>query len=201
MAADDSEARGLGSPERADRVAASASPEVRSFESIFQEYFDFVWAATRRRGVPPEAADDLVQEIFIVIHAKLHTLRQPQSLRSWIYGIVRRTVSDHHRAQQTRDASGASLAIQTELQHPIPLTPLDLTERNDQVKLLWSLLEELDPPKREVFILAELEELTVPEISDALEIPLNTVYSRLRAARLAFEAALTRRAARRERGG
>jgi RNA polymerase sigma-70 factor (ECF subfamily) len=201
MAADDSEARELGSPERADRAAASADPELPSFESVFHEYFDFVWAATRRRGVSTEATDDLVQEIFIVIHSRLHTLRQPESLRSWIYGIVRRTVSAHHRAQQTRDASGASLAIQTELQHPIPPTPLDVTERNGQVRLLWTLLEQLDPAKREVFMLAELDEMTVPEIADALDIPVNTVYSRLRAARLAFEAALARRAARHERGG
>jgi RNA polymerase sigma-70 factor (ECF subfamily) len=174
---------------------------VLSFESIFQEHFEFVWSATRRHGVRAEAMDDLVQEIFIVIHSKLHTLRQPQSLRSWIYGIVRRTVSDYHRSQQARAASGASLATEIEARHPMPPTPLDLTERNDQVKLLWSLLEELDPAKREVFMLAELEEMTMPEIADALEIPLNTAYSRLRAARLAFEAALARRAARRDGGG
>jgi RNA polymerase sigma-70 factor (ECF subfamily) len=69
------------------------------------------------------------------------------------------------------------------------------------VKLLSSLLEELDEEKREVFVLAELEEMTVPEISQAIEIPVNTVYSRLRAARLAFEEALARHAARRNGGG
>ena len=81
-------------------------------------------------------------------------------------------------------------------------TPSDLAEQNDQVKLLWSLLGELDPPKREVFVLSEIEEFTAPEIAKILEIPLNTVYSRLRAARQAFEEAVARRKARREgRGG
>jgi RNA polymerase sigma-70 factor (ECF subfamily) len=174
--------------------------EVPSFEQIYERYFDFAWASARRLGVRDAAMDDVVQEIFIVIHAKIHTLQKPESLRSWIYGIVRRTVSDHHRARRTREASGVGLAVHHELEQLLPRTPLDLTEQSDQVKLLWSLLEELDLAKREVFILAELEEMTVPEVAEALEIPLNTAYSRLRAARQAFEASLARRSLR-EGGG
>jgi RNA polymerase sigma-70 factor (ECF subfamily) len=108
---------------------------------------------------------------------------------------VRRTVSDHRRAQHTRAKSAGTLAVQVELEQPRPRTPLDLKEQSDQVKLLWELLEEIAWPKREVFMLAELEEMTVPEIAEALEIPLNTAYSRLRAARIAFEEGLARRAA------
>ena len=182
---------------RADPVHPA---QVSSFESIYRQYFDFVWASVRRLGVGPPAADDVVQEVFIVIHSRLHTLEQPQALRSWIYGVVRRTVSGYHRSRRTKDASGAALAA--ELDEPRgPPTPFDLTEQNDQVKLLWSLLEELDEPKREVFAMAELDELTVPEIAEILGIPLNTAYSRLRAARQAFEEALARRSAGREGQG
>ncbi|MGC4069779.1 MAG: sigma factor-like helix-turn-helix DNA-binding protein [Polyangiaceae bacterium] len=60
------------------------------------------------------------------------------------------------------------------------------------MKLLWGLLAKLDASKRETFVLAELEEMTAPEIAAALEVPLNTVYTRLRAARLELEAALAR---------
>ena len=63
-------------------------------------------------------------------------------------------------------------------------------EQDDEEDREALLLEELDEPKRELFALVELDELSVPEAADALEIPLNTAYSRLRAARLAFEAAL-----------
>lgn len=166
--------------------------EVPPFEVLYEQYFDFVWSSTRRLGVPPASVDDIVQEIFIVIHAKIHTLKQPESLRSWIYGIVRRTVSDHHRARRSRDASGVGLIAHQELEQALPRTPSDLSEQNDQVKLLWSLLEGLDATKREVFILVEIEELTAPEVAEALDLPLNTTYSRLRAARQAFEAALAR---------
>jgi RNA polymerase sigma-70 factor (ECF subfamily) len=177
-----------------------ATDEVPSFEAIYTRYFNFVWASTRRLGVGGAAIDDVVQEIFMVIHSKIQTLRQPQSLRSWIYGIVRRTVSDHHRSRRTRDASGAAFAVQTELELPAPPTPSELAEQSDQVKLLFGLLAELDAPKREVFMLAELEEMTVPEIAEALEIPLNTAYSRLRAARIAFEEKLARQKLRSEGG-
>jgi RNA polymerase sigma-70 factor (ECF subfamily) len=190
-------------PERvipSDQVDALPAPEVPPFQAIYAQYFDFVWSSARRLGVRPAAMDDVVQEIFLVIHGRIHTLRQPQSLRSWIYGIVRRTVSDHHRSQRSRDASGVALALHAQVEQQTQLTPLELTEHNEEAKLLWSLLGEVDAPKREVLILAELEGMTAPEISEALDVPLNTVYSRLRAARFAFEAAHARHVAR-ERGG
>jgi RNA polymerase sigma-70 factor (ECF subfamily) len=192
-----------GSPPRSGvRTADSSfvSGEVSPFESIYNQYFDFVWSSVRRLGVSPAATDDVVQEVFIVIHSRLHTLEQPQALRSWIYGIVRRTVSGHHRSRRVKEASGAALAAEPNAQ-PLPPTPFDLVAQNDKVKLLFTLLEDLDEPKREVFTMAELDELTVPEIAEILEIPLNTAYSRLRAARQAFEEALVRHSARRERGG
>ncbi len=140
--------------------------------------------------------NDVVQETFIVIHAKLHTLQQPESLRSWIYGVVRRTVSGYRRTHKVRDTSGLHFIDPDGSSGVTSATPLDVAEQNSDLELLSSLLGELDEAKREVFVLAELEEMTVPEIAEALEIPLNTAYSRLRAARLAFEAGLARRAAR-----
>lgn len=188
--------REVGQSERAQQGEASPGHELPSFDAIYEQYFDFVWSSAQRLGVSGAAMDDVVQEIFIVIHSKLPTLRQPSSLRSWIYGVARRTVSDHRRALRTRAQSADAHAIQAELEQSWPRTPLDLKEQSEQVKLLFSVLDEIAWPKREVFMLAELEEMTVPEIAEALEIPLNTAYSRLRAARLAFEENLARRAAR-----
>ena len=165
---------------------------VPSFQSVYRQYFDFVWSSARRLGVEPESIDDLVQESFIVIHAKLDTLQNPEALRSWIYGVVRRTVSAHRRATRVR-TKGVGPEVDSESQEP---TPLARTESNQELRLLQSLLAQLDEPKREVFALVELEGLTIPEVADALEIPLNTAYSRLRVARQAFEAALARHEAR-----
>ncbi len=165
-----------------------------TFHAVYTQYFDFVWSSARYLGVDASALDDVVQEVFIVIHSKLHTLEHPEALRSWIYGIVRRTVSGHRRSRRDRDTSGAPAAGELSSRQP---TPAELVEKNAELELLATLLAELDEPKREVFTLVELEELTVPEVAAALEIPLNTAYSRLRAARQAFEAALARHEARR----
>jgi RNA polymerase sigma-70 factor (ECF subfamily) len=139
--------------------------------------------------------DDLVQEVFIVIHARCHTLQDPKALRSWIYGVVRRTASSQRRAARTRVGAGTVFGFEDELRSAAP-TPLEQTERNAELTLLTSLMAELDEPKREVFELVELEELSVPEVAELLQIPLNTAYSRLRLARRAFEAALARHNAR-----
>jgi RNA polymerase sigma-70 factor, ECF subfamily len=171
---------------------AKASVLVSPFLSLYRQYFGFVWSAARRLGVELEAMDDVVQQVFMVIHAKLDTLEKPEALRSWIYSIVRRTVRTHRRATHARITG---LESEIDAASPEP-TPLARTETNRELQLLQTLLAELDEPKREVFALVELEELTVPEVADVLEIPLNTAYSRLRAARQAFEAALARHEAR-----
>jgi RNA polymerase sigma-70 factor (ECF subfamily) len=170
---------------------------VKPFASVYRQYFDFVWASVRRLGVESAAVDDVVHDVFIVIHSRLHTVRRPDALRSWIYGIVRRTVSDHRRSQRVRMISGRRLACEADA--PCAATPLDVATQNEKVRLLFGLLEKLDMPKREVFMMVEIDELTVPEVAEILQIPVNTAYTRLRAARQAFEQALARHEARRER--
>ena len=170
---------------------------VPSFRDVYDQHFDFVWTCVRGFGVPVEAADDVVQETFIVVHARLETLEHPGSIRSWLYGIVRRTVSTHFRARKARVAREiAGDDTVDNCANPLQRSPLDLAVLGDEVELLWRLLEELAPPKREVLMLAELKEMTMPEIAEILGIPLNTAYSRLRSARIEFDAIFARDAAR-----
>jgi RNA polymerase sigma-70 factor, ECF subfamily len=197
-AADDSRAGGREDVVRSD---PDRSGDIPTFRSVYEKYFDFVWTCARRLGVQMDAIDDVVQEIFIVVHARLRTLEQPASLRSWLYGVVRRTVSTYHRGRHVRSAREFSEPTVDDSASPMQPSPLDLAVLNDELKLLWRLLNELDARKREVLILAELEEMTMPEIAEAIGIPLNTAYSRLRAARQDFNQAFLRyRAAGKTRG-
>ena len=186
-----------------DQEAPDSAPEQRSgplpqFGFLYARFFDFVWRSTKRLGVKPESMDDVVQDIFISIYKKLATVKSPESLRSWIYGVVRRTVSRYHRKRRSRHASGEALFARLEVDpQPRPPTPLDLTQQSDELKLVRELLDGIVQAKREVLLLAELEQMTAPEIAEVLAIPVNTVYSRLRAARQEFEHALARRLARR----
>ena len=136
--------------------------------------------------------DDVVQEVFIVVHARLGTLQRPASLRSWLYGIVRRTVSTHHRARHTRSAHETPEPAIDESAVAFQPSPFDAAVLGDDVKLLWRILAELDEARREVLVLAELGEMTMPEVAEAIGVPLNTAYSRLRLARQEFSEALAR---------
>ena len=150
----------------------------------------------RYLGVEANALDDVVQDIFVTIYGRLGTLQRPEALRSWIYGITRRVVSTHHRMQRSARITTGTRLIEPELTIAEWPTPEQLTEQSEQSKLLWSLLSTLDASRREVFVLAELEEMSAPEIATATNIPLNTVYSRLRVARKELEEALKRYIAR-----
>ncbi len=151
---------------------------------------------SRFLGVDTGELDDVVQDIFVVIYERLHTLERPESLRSWIYGIVRRVVSKYHRTKRTALIKSGTVRVEPELLSPEMCTPEQMTGQSEEAKLVWSLLEKLDAPKREIFVLAEVGELTAPEIAAAIDVPLNTVYSRLRVARQELEEALQRYQAR-----
>jgi RNA polymerase sigma-70 factor (ECF subfamily) len=111
--------------------------------------------------------------------------------------VVRRVASNHRRARRTQINARVGLAVEEELRPPDP-TPFEYAQRDADLHLLRILLGQLDPAKREVFALVELEQLTVPEVAEMLGIPLNTAYSRLRLARHAFETALARHGKREE---
>ncbi len=168
-------------------------PEL-GFEAIYAQHFRGVWRTLRRLGVAEAQLDDAAQDVFVVVHRKLPAF-DGRSPRSWLYAIAVRVASDYRRgAVQRRTAP---------LPDGIPdgaPGPARVSELNESVRLLHRLLGELDEQKRTVFVLSELEQLSVPEIVEVLGANLNTVYSRLRAARSEFEAALRRHRARSERG-
>ena len=176
----------------ADLEPYRALASVPAFQVVYRQYFDFVWSSARHLGATADSVDDVVQDVFIVIHARLATLQKPEALRSWIYGIVRRTVSDHRRSRRNRDAAGARLGAELKSIGVSQPSPLDLVERGAEMEMLENILAQLDEPKREIFVMVEVLEMTVPEVVQALEIPLNTAYSRLRLARKLFEEALAR---------
>jgi RNA polymerase sigma-70 factor (ECF subfamily) len=162
---------------------------VPTFEEIYESYFDFVWRSLRRLGVHPAALDDAVQEVFLVVHRRLSEFEGRSSLKTWLFGISMHVAQ---RLARTLARHPADELPDVLFDRPTTATPQDEAARNEAIILLYAILDELDPDKRAVFVMAELEQLTAPEIAEALGAPLNTVYSRLRAARRAFEASLKR---------
>jgi RNA polymerase sigma-70 factor, ECF subfamily len=153
--------------------------QTRLFERIYRENFDFVFRNIRRAGVADAQADDAVQEVFLVVLRRLSDYRIGSDPKAWLFAIIARVASNHRRSQQRRLRLGA-LAEDPSVSGAGPFDP---TDRATDVRLLHDFLNVLGEDQRNVFILAELEQMTAPEIAAALDVKLNTVYSRLRVAR------------------
>ena len=175
---------------RAARTNASAGPPagVPSLAEIFREHAPFVWRGLRRLGIPESDVEDVCQEVFVVVHRKLGEFEGRSSLRTWIYGICARTASDYRRSGRVR-------------REVVTDAPPEISHeggQHDAVALrqaratLDRILDELDDDKRSVFVLYEIEELTMAEVAEALGCPLQTAYSRLHAARKVVEAGVAR---------
>jgi RNA polymerase sigma-70 factor (ECF subfamily) len=169
-----------------------------SFAGVYEEHFAFVWRNARRLGIADSHLDDVVQDVFVVVHRKLSEFEGRSSVRTWLFGIVLRTVRDHWRTVRRKAGELGPQAgdIDVDTVHEAEERgPHARATQAEAVRRLHALLDTLGQEKREIFVLAELEQLSVVEIAELLEVNLNTAYARLRAARAEFEAALVRQRA------
>ena len=162
---------------------ATRAIEIR-VRRVVEEQYDFVWRSLRRLGVPESSADDAAQQVFCVF-AKRTAAVLPEKEKTFLFGVVIRVAQNARRSRARRpevydDDAIASLTAA----EPGPDQLVD--DRRARV-LLDALLADLPMDLRTVFVLYELEELTMAEIATTLELPNGTVASRLRRAREQFE--------------
>jgi RNA polymerase sigma-70 factor (ECF subfamily) len=151
-----------------------------SFNQLYEQHFDFVWRSIRMLGVPGDAADDAAQDVFVVAHRRLADFEGRALPRTWLFAIAVRVVSDYRRSRRRK------MRLLDRVMHNEPepaKTPFDAAVGSQRRDALLSALEGLSEDQRAVFVLADIEELSAPEIASALDVNLNTVYSRLRSAR------------------
>lgn len=161
------------------------------FRALYRANFAYAWRVLARFGVPDAHLDDAAQEVFVVVLRRFGEWQGAASFQAWLYGVARRVASTHRRGQR-RHARKLDALAQSRREGPILEERLQERERLDA---LAAAIERLPPERREVFVLADVEGLSAPEIAAALGCKVNTVYSRLRRAR----ADLNAWAARRER--
>lgn len=164
-----------------------------AFDAVYQAYAPFVWRNARRLGVPASAAEDVMQEVFLVVHRRLPEFEEGTSMRAWLSAILIRVVRAFWRTRLRKNAPhDASLDPDGTADTKTP-SPLEAAEHDAAVRELYAVLSGMNEERREVLVLSEIEELTAPEIALALQVNVNTVYWRLRTARKEFERALLRR--------
>jgi len=174
-------------------VSDSRAHVVPQFREIYDQYFEFVYRGARRLGVHPRSLDDAAQDVFLVVHRKLGDFEGRSSIKTWLYGITRRVAKDYRRRAGRKEKGLVSTdgPIGNQLTSS-QNSPDENAARRQAAATLEAILANLDDARREVFVLAEMEQMTAPEIAEALSLNLNTTYSRLRTARAEFEKAVAR---------
>jgi len=157
------------------------------FRELYRTYFDDVWSALLRLGVPHAILEDAVHDVFVVVHRRTDDFEGRCTVRTWLLGISRRIAYRYRRT-----------AARTERRHhalsQVGPTTMSLDEhvaRQEGWRALAAFLEQLDERKREAFVLGELEQLGRRELGAALGVSPDTAYSRLRAARARFAETFT----------
>jgi len=161
----------------APQHASSGAPD---FADVFAKNARFVWRVLLRLGVQRRDVADAAQEVFLVVHRRLQDFDAVRSsLPSWLYGICLRVASAYRRRHPNRrEAEPDGLEVVAAVGEP----ESDLVTRRAWQRLA-NVLDELEPMKRQVFVLYELEELPMAKVAELVGCPLQTAYSRLHSAR------------------
>jgi RNA polymerase sigma-70 factor (ECF subfamily) len=165
------------------------APVVRpDFRALFEEHFGYVWNTLRHFGVRDDDLEDLAHEVFLRVHERLDECDMSRPLRPWLFAFAYRVAAAHRRlARHRMEITGTDVE------------PVDGTRRADDAlirredgELALAALEAIPLDRRAVFVLHEIDGVSIPEVATAMDIPTNTAYSRLRLAREAFQAAVKR---------
>ena len=165
-----------------------ANPVAVTLAAIVEEHGPFVWRTLRRLGVGPGYVEDVAQEVFLVVHRRLADYDGRSGMRAWLYGICAKKGAEHRRRAWFRRERPVAEAPET----AIPPDQPEAMERREARAQLEAILGELDPKKRDVFVLFELEEMSLAEVAAAVGCPLQTAYSRLHSARALVQASIAR---------
>jgi RNA polymerase sigma-70 factor (ECF subfamily) len=176
-------------------VQAADAPPKLDVGALYEDYFGFVWRNLLRLGVPYDSLEDAAQEVFLVVHRRADSFdAQRSSVQNWLVGVVVHVARNRRRALR-RGWFRLTAVREEEVLRAVPsgaAGPAELVAKQEAAVLLTRALEALDDNKRAIFVLVDIEQLTVPEAAAALGLNLNTAYARLRAARVEFPRALKR---------
>jgi RNA polymerase sigma-70 factor (ECF subfamily) len=165
-----------------------------AYRTLIERYHDDLLRFLTRLVNDRAGAEDLFQETFLQIHQSAHTFDVSRRFRPWLFTIAANKARDYLRKrirQRTVDLSApiggpdgtATFVDLLEVDVPSPDAALDASERD---ALVQGALARLQPPLREILLLAYFQRLSYQQIADDLGIPLGTVKSRMHAAVASF---------------
>ena len=168
-------------PTDEELVAAFQDGDASAFDELVRRWDRKIHGAIYRVVGADEDARDLCQEAFLKAYRGLGTFKREARFSSWLYQIAINVCRDRLRRRRGRIAVSLDDVEETRdggLRTASP-SPLELVEARDLRHLVEEAMATLSAEEREVVILKEYQELTFPEIAEALEVPLSTVKTRL----------------------
>jgi len=182
-----SELRADEAPPRASSAGESpplggAMPEVPSFEELYDQWFEEVSRWARALGAREADRDDVVQDIFMVVHRRLVDF-DGQNVAGWLYQIARRKVRDYRHLTWVKHLFGSSSVPLADDMLRSVKSPLDDLETRQKRELLERLLDGLNEDQRAAFVLFEIEGNSGEDIARLQGVPINTLWARIHKAR------------------
>lgn len=164
-----------------------AGGHVMRFYGVYRDQVDYVWRLVFLLGIPRPDVDDAVQEVFLVIHRRLEEFSPPGPPRPWIRAVTLHVCRNYQRWNRRFRRWFVDGGPDLDRIPGFTARGTDSTfNRYEDLAVLDCALRRLSSKQREVFIMAEIEQLTAAEIGELLTISPNTASSRLRAARQTF---------------
>ncbi|HTE55584.1 MAG TPA: RNA polymerase sigma factor [Kofleriaceae bacterium] len=171
-------------------AVADALPTGRAipldFEAVYEQQLGFVWRTLAAAGVPESRLEDASQDVFVIVHGKLAEFEGRSKLTTWIYAIARHVALDYIRKVSRERRRQRAFAEVPDGEATAP-SPEEEAGEVQARRVLLELLERLEPGRRDVFVLVEIEGIPVREVARMLAIKENTAWSRLRLARSDLE--------------
>lgn len=160
-------------------VSAAANGNTQAFAKIVRAFQDMAFGYAYSLLGDSHQAEDVTQEAFVEAYCNLDKLRDPGAFAGWFRRIV------HFRANRVlraRRQPMVSLDGAVELRAPEP-DPATRTADREMLEAVLKAVQSLSPPLRQVTALFYVNGYSHQQISDFLEVPVNTVKSRLNASR------------------
>lgn len=158
-------------------------------EVISELYLSYAPAVLRwasRLGGPKADAEDIVQEVFLIAQRSLHTVRDSDRIRSWLFQVTANELRRRHRRDWLRRFLGDFPADDAESAPDLRATPEESFERREAVELTYRILDSMADKYRTVLVLFQLEGMSGEEISELTGRKLATVWVHLHRARADF---------------
>ena len=163
-------------------VEPFAPPESVPFRALYEQHFAFTWRALRYLGVPDRLLDDAAQEVWVVVHRRYAEFEGRSAVKTWLFAIA---VNVERNIRRVEGRRRCLVPLPAELSTSRG-DPMLASEEKEAWSLVHGFIATLDETRRAVFAASLVEGLSAAETAAITELPLETVYNRVRALKRSF---------------